>query len=173
VFRALSFGFFDIMNKNVFGRKLSRDKNERKALFKSLMSSLVLQERIQTTHAKAKAIRPEIEKLVTKAKQTENSAKLILEKNLSRPAFEKMIKEIGPRFAKRQGGYTRIIKLGKRLGDDSPTVIIEWVEKAEVTNLKSQIPMTKSQTKKTKETKKPVEKKVKPVKKLVKAKKAK
>jgi len=142
------------MNKNVFGRKLSRDKNERNALFKSLMSSLVLQERIETTEAKAKAIRSQVEKLVTKAKQTENSAKLILEKNLSRPAFQKMIQEIGPRFAKRPGGYTRIIKLGKRFGDDSSTVIIEWVDKAEISNLKSQIPMTKSKTTKTKESKK-------------------
>jgi large subunit ribosomal protein L17 len=120
------------MKKNVFGRKLKRDKNERKALFKSLMSSLVLHEKIETTEAKAKAIRAEIDKLVTKAKQGGNSANLVLEKSLSRPAFDKIIKEIGPRFSKRQGGYTRLIKLGKRFGDDAPVVILEWVEKAEI-----------------------------------------
>jgi len=120
------------MNKNVFGRKLGRDREERKALFKSLMSSLILKEGIKTTEAKAKAIKPEIEKLVTKAKSMEKGARLVLEKSLSKDAYDKIIKEIGPRFAKRQGGYTRIIKLGERFGDNSPLVLIEWVEKAEI-----------------------------------------
>jgi large subunit ribosomal protein L17 len=119
------------MKKNVFGRKLKRDKNERTALFKSLMSSLVLKERIQTTEAKAKAIKGEIEKLVTKAKKNENGAKLMIEKSLSRPAFEKLLKEIAPRFSRRQGGYTRLIKLGNRLGDDAPVVVMEWTEVAQ------------------------------------------
>ena len=116
------------MRKNVFGRKLKRDKNERKALFKSLMSSLVLHERLQITESKAKAIKPEIEKLVTKAKKNETGARLVLEKSLSKPAFDKMIKEIAPRFSKRQGGYTRLIKLGNRFGDDAKVVIMEWTE---------------------------------------------
>jgi large subunit ribosomal protein L17 len=119
------------MKKSVFGRKLKRDKNERKALFKSLMSALVLGERIKTTQAKAKAIKPEVEKLVTKAKKGGNAAKLVIEKSLTRPAYEKLIKEIGPRFAKRAGGYTRIIKLGERFGDNSPVVLIEWTESAQ------------------------------------------
>ncbi len=140
------------MKKNVYGRKLGRDKNERKALFKSLMSSLVLKERIETTEAKAKAIKPEIEKLVTKAKAGGNSAKLVLEKSLSRDAFNKIVKEIGPRFSKRAGGYTRIIRLGKRFGDDAPLVILEWVEKAEI------VMVSEVKTKKEAE-KKPVEKK--------------
>jgi len=144
------------MKKNVFGRKLKRDKNERKALFKSLMSSLVIHERIQTTEAKAKAIRAEVDKLVTKAKQGGNSANLVLEKSLSRPAFDKIIKEIGPRFSKRQGGYTRLIKLGKRFGDDAPVAILEWVEKAEAVL----VPVLKT-SKKIKEPKKIQEKPVK------------
>jgi len=119
------------MRKNVFGRKFKRDKNERKALFKSLMSALVISERIQTTEAKAKAIRPEIEKLVTKAKQGGNAAKLVIEKSLTHDAFEKIIKEIAPRFDKRHGGYTRIIKLGERFGDDAPVVVMEWTEIAQ------------------------------------------
>jgi len=118
------------MKKNVFGRKFKRDKNERKALFKSLMSALVMSERIQTSEAKAKAIRPEIEKLVTKAKKGGNAAKLVIEKSLTREAFEKIIKEIAPRFDKRQGGYTRLIKLGERFGDNSPVVVMEWTEVA-------------------------------------------
>ncbi len=120
------------MKKNVFGRNLKRDKNERTALFKSLMSSLVLSERIKTTEAKAKAIKPAIEKLVTKAKKNEQGAIKILQKNLSKPAFDKMLKDIAPRFSKRQGGYTRIIKLGKRFGDDAPLVVIEWTEEAKI-----------------------------------------
>lgn len=120
------------MKKNVFGRKLKRDKNERTALFKSLMSALILNESIKTTEAKAKAIRPQIEKLVTKAKTAEKGSLQVLEKNLSKQAFDKIVKEIGPRFVKRAGGYTRIIKLGERFGDNSPFVLMEWVEKAPV-----------------------------------------
>ncbi len=116
------------MRKNVFGRKLKRDKNERKALFKSLMSSLVLREKIKTSEAKAKAIKPEIEKLVTKAKKKEKGAMQVLEKSLSKQAFDKIVNEIGPRFEGRHGGYTRIVRLGQRFGDNSPLVQLEWVE---------------------------------------------
>lgn len=117
------------MKKNVFGKKLKRDKNERKALFKGLMSSLILYEKIETTEAKAKAIRPEIEKLVTKAKKGNNSDKKVLEKNLSRPAFDKIIKDIAPRFSNRNGGYIRIIKIGNRFGDNARAALLEWTEK--------------------------------------------
>ena len=120
------------MKKKVFGRKFKRDKNERTALFKSLMSSFVLNEKIKTTEEKAKAIRPEIERLITKAKQGSNSARLVIEKSLSKNAFDKMVKDLGPRFAKRQGGYTRIIKLGERFGDDASLVLMEWTEEAPV-----------------------------------------
>jgi large subunit ribosomal protein L17 len=116
------------MKKNVFGRKLSRDKNERRALFTSLMSALVMRERIVTTEAKAKAIRADVEKLVTKAKEGGNAAKLILKKSLSQAAFDKILNEIAPRFDKKQGGYVRLVKIGRRFGDDAPTVLIEWTE---------------------------------------------
>lgn len=95
------------------------------------MSALVLNERIQTSEAKAKAIRPEMEKLVTKAKKGGNAAKLVIEKSLTKDAFEKLIKEVAPRFNKRQGGYTRLIKLGERFGDNSPVVVMEWTEIAQ------------------------------------------
>nr|MBI5455930.1 50S ribosomal protein L17 [Candidatus Levybacteria bacterium] len=149
------------MKKKVFGRKLSRDKNERKALFKSLISSLVLSERIQTTESKAKAIKSEIEKLVTKAKQADESAKTVLQKNLSRLAFEKILKDIAPRFSNRQGGYVRLIKLGKRFGDDAPMAIIEWTEKAkEVAVVTPKVKKTKSKQVKPKTVKKPTKTKV-------------
>ncbi|MEK7160025.1 MAG: 50S ribosomal protein L17 [Patescibacteria group bacterium] len=146
------------MKKKVFGRKLSRDKNERKALFKSLISSLILSETIKTTQAKAKAIKPEIEKLVTKAKQGNESAKTVLQKNLSRSAFEKILKDIAPRFSNRQGGYIRLIKLGKRFGDDAPMAVIEWTEKAKAVAVMA--PKTKEV--KNKEVKKVPAKKTQP-----------
>jgi len=120
------------MRKNVFGKQLKRDKNERTALFKGLMSSLVLNESIKTTETKAKAIRGEVEKLVTRAKKETNLAKKLLGKKLTPKAIEKMIREIAPRFKNRPGGYTRMVKLGKRFGDHAQVVIIEWVEKAKI-----------------------------------------
>ena len=141
------------MKKNVFGRKLKRDTGERTALFKSLMSSLILKESIKTTAAKAKAIRPEIEKLVTKAKKVEKGSAAVLHKSLS----------VGPRLAKRNGGYTRIIKLGERFGDNAPYVMMELVEKAEVI-----IPVKQDKKKaEIKPKKEIVVKKEKPVKKIV------
>jgi large subunit ribosomal protein L17 len=119
------------MKKNVYGRKLSRDKNERRALFSSLMSALVMEERIVTTSAKAKAIRADVEKLITKAKDGSNAAKLVLKKSLSQRAFDKILKEIAPRFDKKQGGYVRLIKAGKRFGDDAPVVVMEWTEQSQ------------------------------------------
>lgn len=123
------------------------------------MSSLVLSERIQTTESKAKAIKPEIEKLVTKAKKEGSGARRVLEQSLSRPAFEKIIKEIAPRFSKRQGGYTRILKLGERLGDDASMAIIEWVETAEIVPVENKKEATK-ESKPKKAEKKAVKTKV-------------
>lgn len=123
------------MKKSIFGRKLKRDNKERKALFKSLMSALVIHERIKTSESKAKSIKSQIDKLVTKAKNPQNSSLRILEQSLSRPAYDKMLESIAPRFAKRPGGFTRIVKLGNRLGDDSPVVLMEWVETAVSTTI--------------------------------------
>ncbi|MBI3093016.1 MAG: 50S ribosomal protein L17 [Candidatus Levybacteria bacterium] len=120
------------MRKNVFGRQLKRDKNERKALFKGLMSALVLKEKIKTTEEKAKAIRGQAEKLVTKAKKKGQGASPLLSPYLSPLAMNKMITELGSRFKDRPGGYTRIIKLGRRFGDNAMTVLMEWTEPSEI-----------------------------------------
>ena len=117
------------MKKNIFGRRFKRDIKERKALFKSLMSSLVLKERIKTTEAKAKAIKGDVDKLITTVKKNEDSARRFLTKSLSPEALEKLIGKIVPRFKNRQGGYTRIIRIGKRVSDHSSMVIMEWVKK--------------------------------------------
>jgi large subunit ribosomal protein L17 len=116
------------MKKNVFGRKFKRDVNERKALFKSLMSELVLHGRINTTEQKAKSIRSSAEKLVKKAQKEANLAKKLLSSDLIPEAMEKMMKDIAPKLVNRNGGYTRIIRLGKRFNDDASMVLLEWVE---------------------------------------------
>ncbi|HZJ18259.1 MAG TPA: 50S ribosomal protein L17 [Patescibacteria group bacterium] len=141
------------MRKKVFGKQLKRDKDERKALFKGLLSSLVLEESIKTTEQKAKAIRADADKLVTKAKKEPLLAKRLLEKKIDYRAVKKMISEIAPRFNNRQGGYTRMIRLGRRFGDDATMVVLEWTEK----------PLPKEARPKDKEVKK-----VTPVKKVVK-----
>ncbi len=120
------------MRKNVFGRRLRRDTNERKALFKGLMSALVLHDKIQTTEAKAKAIRSKIEKLVTKANKKGKAGRNLFQEYLTTPALEKLISDVAPRFAKRPGGYTRTTKLDRRVADNAPLVLMEWVEMATV-----------------------------------------
>lgn len=117
------------MRKKIYGRQFKRDFNERKALFKGLMTSLVMHERIETTEEKAKAIQGSVEKLVTKSKKKGTAAKSLLLPYLSEDAVEKMFNEIAPRYTNRNGGYTRIIKLGRRFGDNAKVAIIEWVEK--------------------------------------------
>jgi large subunit ribosomal protein L17 len=156
------------MKKNVFGRKFKRDKNERKALFKSLMSSLVLNGRIKTTEAKAKAIKGEVDKLITKARKETLLAKRLLEKKLHPVAVEKLLKEVAPRFSKRQGGYTRIIKLERRIGDNAKVVLMEWVEGENLPVVQETKKEPVKKAKKEKVVKKPAPKKIvkKPVKKI-------
>ena len=149
------------MRKKVFGRQFKRDKNERQALFKGLLSSLVLEERIETTEQKAKAIKGEAEKLVAKAKKETVLAKKLLGKKLNPKAIEKMISDVASRFNDRNGGYTRIIKIGRRFGDDANMVILEWVEKgSKLVKKEKKIKVKKTALKKT-EDKKAVKKPVK------------
>jgi large subunit ribosomal protein L17 len=116
------------MKKNVFGRNFKRDANERKALFKNLLTSLVMEERIQTTEAKAKAIKAAADKLVTRAKKGGPSAQRFLEPSVNHDAVVKLMTDIGPRFATRHGGYTRIIRTKNRIADNAPQVFMEWTE---------------------------------------------
>jgi|ERR1700722_11578617 len=120
------------MKKQVFGRHLKRDANERKALFKNLLTSLVIEERITTTEAKAKAIKGAADKLVTKAKKGGTEAIRSLAPDIRYDAVTKLINTIAPRFINRQGGYTRIIKVGRRVADNAPQVVMEWVDRPEV-----------------------------------------
>jgi large subunit ribosomal protein L17 len=120
------------MKKNVFGRQFKRDANERKALFKNLLTSLVMNEQIKTSEAKAKAIKGAADKLITKAKKGGREAYRGLEAHVNHDAVVKLIDDLGPRFASRNGGYTRAIKIGNRVADNAPMALMEWVEKKAV-----------------------------------------
>jgi len=116
------------MKKLKRGRKLSRKKNQRKALLKSLARALFLNEKIKTTEAKAKEVRMFAEKLITRAKKGDLASRRILAKYFSKDIVKKLVDEIGPRYKKRKGGYTRIIKLGPRKSDGAKMAIIELVK---------------------------------------------
>lgn len=118
------------MHKRVFGRKFNKDINQRKALFRSLMRSLALNESIKTTESRAKAIKGEFESHITRAKSGE-AARYHLVKHLSEDAVDRLIKEIGPRMKERNGGYTRIVRMGNRVKDNAEMVLLELVEKGE------------------------------------------
>ena len=118
------------MRHQVSGRKLNRDIKERKSLFKNLASSLVDRGKIVTTEAKAKALKPLIDKLVGVAKKgTLASKRQLLAFFAKRDVVDKLEDTIAPAFKDRQSGFTRIIKKGERLGDGAKEAVMEWVEK--------------------------------------------
>lgn len=116
------------MRKRNSGRALSRKKNVREALLKSLATSLFLHEKIKTTEAKAKELRISAEKFITRAKDGSISNRRVIGKILSPRVTKKLVDEIAPRYLKRNGGYTRIIRLGLRPSDGAKIVIIELVK---------------------------------------------
>lgn len=121
------------MKHGYFGRKLGRNKDERRRLFMILTRSLIGSGRVRTTIAKAKAIQPMVEKLITKAKSGESGAlrkaSMVLADN---DAYKQLLEMAKERFAKRTSGFTRIVKLGTRLGDASEMVYLEFVDSAPV-----------------------------------------
>ena len=116
------------MRKRKKGRKLSRKKDQRKALFKSLARELFLKEKIKLTEAKAKEVSIFAEKEIQEAKTGDLHSKKLLARKFSRNIVKKLVNEIAPRYKERKGGYTRIIKLGKRLSDGAKMAIIELVK---------------------------------------------
>lgn len=117
------------MRHNIRGRKFKRTSSQRKALLVGLAKSLLIHERIRTTLPKAKDLRPYVEKLITIAKTNTlaNRRRLIAVLGDNKIA-SKMMTELATRYAARNGGYTRIIKAGFRLGDNAPVAIIELVD---------------------------------------------
>src|SRR4029450_2467587 len=110
------------------GRPLPRTTEQKLALMRNLATSLIENGAIETTEAKAKELRPFVEKLITKARSgTLHSRRLAGRHVQKREAADKLFKEIGPRFAKRPGGYTRILKTGHRKGDGADMARIELI----------------------------------------------
>jgi large subunit ribosomal protein L17 len=109
--------------------KLSRDAAHRKALLSNLSKQLITHERIKTSEAKAKAVKPEVEKLITLAKRGDLHARRQALSALGQDKFtvHKLFEEVAPRYGQRPGGYTRIVKLGPRRSDSTEMVFLELV----------------------------------------------
>ncbi len=109
--------------------KLSRDTSHRRSLMRNLSRELIEHERIKTSQAKAKAVKPEVEKLITLAKRGDLHARRRALSELGQDRFvvHKLFEEIAPRYSERAGGYTRIVKLGPRRSDSTEMVFIELV----------------------------------------------
>ena len=116
------------MRHKVSGRRLKRDGGSRKALFEGLVTSVIEHERVVTTVPKAKAVQPLVEKMITLAKRdtlhTRRQAAAFLE---TPAAVQKLFDKLGTRFGQRNGGYTRVVRLGWRKGDGAEQAIIELV----------------------------------------------
>ena len=109
--------------------KLSRDSAHRKALLMNLSKEIIEHERVKTTAPKAKAVKPEVERLITLAKRGDLHARRQALSTLAQDKFavHKLFEELAPRYADRPGGYTRILKLGPRRSDSTEMVVIELV----------------------------------------------
>jgi large subunit ribosomal protein L17 len=125
------------MRHRVYGKRLSRSKGQRITLRRTMIRQLFNNERIKTTKAKAIAIRGEAERLITLARNSAdgsdvdkmNARRLVAKKLGGAPEeVKKLFEEIGPRYADRNGGYTRMFKLGPRQGDSAEMVVLELVE---------------------------------------------
>lgn len=124
------------MRHQIAGKRLNRSKGHRTALRKNLVKALFEHERIKTTRAKATAVRSDAEKLITLAKRgnAAGEAKAVHARRLAAGRLgdaelvKKLFDDLAPRYAERQGGYTRLLKLGPRLGDAAEMVLLELVE---------------------------------------------
>ena len=131
------------MKHRIAGRKLTRDTQHRIALRRNMMRALLINGRVSTTHAKAKAIRPYVEKLVTRAKKADalrtsdraayvHQVRLLAREVPDKDLLKLLVDTVGPMCQDRPGGYTRILRdATNRLGDNAPRAIFEFVDRAE------------------------------------------
>ena len=120
------------MRHGVAHRKLNRTASHRKAMFANMAASLIKHEQITTTLPKAKELRPIADKLVTLAKKGDLAARRRAASQIGDEAMAKKLFDVlGPRYAERQGGYTRVLKAGFRYGDNAPIAVIEFVDRDE------------------------------------------
>ncbi|MFA6228144.1 MAG: 50S ribosomal protein L17 [Patescibacteria group bacterium] len=116
------------MRHNRKGKVLGREKAPREALLRSLVTSLVVYEKIKTTKAKAQVTRPKVEKLITLAKNdTLHNRREALKVLYTQGAVKKLFEVLGPKYKDRKGGYTRIVKLAPRVNDGAEVAIIEFI----------------------------------------------
>ena len=117
------------MRHRVAGRKLGRNSAQRKSLFRNLATDLLRYEKITTTEAKAKAVRPHAERLITLAKRGSLHARRLAAQGVTDPrVLQKLFDELAERYDDRDGGYVRIHKLGPRKGDAAPMVVMSLVD---------------------------------------------
>ena len=117
------------------GRQLNRNSSHRQAMFRNMASSLISHEIINTTLPKAKELRRVVEPLITLAKvDSVANRRLAFARTRNTETVAKLFNELGPRFAQRAGGYTRILKCGFRAGDNAPMAYIELVDRPEVSS---------------------------------------
>ena len=113
-------------------RKLNRTSSHRLAMLQNMMNSLLQHEAIKTTLPKAKELRRVVEPMITLAKEpTLANRRLAFDRLRDRDVVVKLFNELGPRFKARPGGYTRILKMGFRVGDNAPMALVELVDRAE------------------------------------------
>lgn len=110
--------------------KLTRSKDQRRILLRSLVSSLILKERITTTESKAKKLKPFLEKTISRARKDTLANRRLLLKDFSERVVSKLFKELGPRYQNRPGGYSRIIKISPRKTDSAEIAIIELIKES-------------------------------------------
>ncbi len=136
------------MRHRVKGRKLKRTESHRAALLRALSTSLLKHKRIRTTTAKAKETRSYIEKLITKARKGDlHSKRQVMEVIKDKEVVKELFSEIIPKIGDRPGGYSRVIKLGSRMGDGADMSIIELVDYNAASNAKAEEQKEKRETK--------------------------
>ncbi len=128
------------MKHRIKGRKLNRNSSHRKALLKNLSIALITNEGIKTTLPKAKELKPFIEKVINLSKKDSLANRRLAQSIIgNQETVEKLFKEIGPRVLTRNGGYTRILKYGFRVGDKAPMAYMELVDRIQVEEKAEQI----------------------------------
>lgn len=140
------------MRHSVFGRKLSRTKNERRRLLQGLARDLIFRGTIRTTISKAKAVQPLVEKLITRAKKNGAGSIIAISRVLSDKKMEKLLfADAGTRFKARGSGFTRIVRLGPRVGDSAETVMLQFVDERVIAEVvKAPEPVKRGRPKKIK-----------------------
>lgn len=114
------------------GRELSRTRSHKRAMLRNMATSLFRHERIRTTEAKAKELRPFAERLITLARRGDLHSRRVAGRHIAdRDVLQKLFDQIGPRFVDRPGGYTRILKLGARKGDGAELALIELLDRSD------------------------------------------